>query len=245
MIFILLPVYNEEENLEVLLENIRSGMEARGYSYRIVAYNDGSTDTSYEILRMANERYPLDLIGKTENEGLGFAFKSLIYKVVELSKNNKDIAVVLDSDNTHNPEHIFHMVNKIRDGFDVAIASRYLIDSRIVGVSGFRQMLSLGASFVMRFLFPIKGVKDYTCGYRAYSLACLNLAVTRFGEHLIEEKGFACMAEMLIKLRTLDLLAVEIPLVLRYDYKGGTSKMNIARTVKRTLAMISKLYKIS
>ncbi|MBI4697988.1 MAG: glycosyltransferase family 2 protein [Nitrospirae bacterium] len=244
MIYILLPVYNEADNLEALFKNVRSGMESRGYPYKIIACNDGSSDDSYSILVASKGRYPLHVIGKSQNEGLGFALRSLLSEVVSQSTDDKDIAVVFDSDNTHNPEHIYHMVNKIRDGFDVAIASRYLRDSRIVGVSRSRRFLSLGASVIMRIVFPIRGVKDYTCGYRAYSMGSLKKAVKKFGDRLIEERGFACMAELLIKLRTLDLLAVEVPLVLRYDLKGGNSKMNVVNTVGSTLAMLVKLRRI-
>ena len=75
----------------------------------------------------------------------------------------------------------------------------------------------------MRILFPIKGVKDYTCGYRAYSINCLRRAYEKFGEHLIQEDSFACMAELIIKLRSINLSAVEIPIILRYDQKYGKS----------------------
>ena len=93
----------------------------------------------------------------------------------------------------------------------------------------------------MRLIFPIKGVKDYTCGYRAYSIQCIRMVKEKFGENLIEEKGFACMAELLIKLRTMNPLVVEIPLVLRYDQKGGVSKMNVHKTIYRTLKMLLRL----
>jgi dolichol-phosphate mannosyltransferase len=72
-------------------------------------------------------------------------------------------------------------------------------------------------------------------------VAILQKAFEKYGDRLIEETGFACMAELLIKLRSLDVLAVEVPLVLRYDQKSGTSKMNVLQTVKRTLSMISRL----
>src|SRR3972149_116247 len=210
MIYILLPAYNEGKALESLLKRIKTGMENRSFNYQVIAYNDGSTDNTLDIL----------------------------------NQNKDDIAVVLDSDNTHNPEHIYQMVNKIWDGFDVAIASRYLQDSRVVGVAQHRQFLSLGASWMMRILFPIRGVKDYTCGYRAYSLVCLRKAFEKFGDELVQEKGFACMAELLIKVRSLRVLAVEVPLVLRYDLKGGYSKMDILKTIKRTLLMLLRLKNI-
>lgn len=243
-IYILLPAYNEGESLNPLLSRIKRGMENRGFAYEVIVYNDGSTDNTLEVLRQNKSGIPLRVIGKHENEGLGLAFFTLIKEVIALSKDEDDIAVVLDSDNTHNPEHIYQMVNKIRDGFDVAIASRYLRDSRTVGLTLFRQLLSIGASWMMRVLFPIKGVKDYTCGYRAYRVECLKEAYKRFGDNLIEEKGFACMSELLIKLRAMKILAVEVPLILRYDHKEGESKMKIAKTIRRTLLMILRLREI-
>ena len=243
-IYILLPAYNEGKALEPLLKRIKTGMENRSFDYQVIAYNDGSTDNTLDILKLNKHGVPLKIIGKDQNEGLGFAFFSLIREVIKLSFDKDDIAVVLDSDNTHNPEHIYQMANKIRDGFNVAIASRYLKDSRIVGVTSFRQFLSIVASWMMRILFPIKGVRDYTCGYRAYSLECLRNAYEKFGDRLIEEKGFACMAELLIKLRSLRVLAVEVPLILRYDQKEGESKMEVIKTIKRTILMLLRLKRI-
>lgn len=243
-LYILLPAYNEGASLETLLNRIKTGMETRGFAYEVVIYNDGSTDNTLDVLNQNQYGIPMTIIGKERNEGLGFACFSLLKEAIRLSSNEDDIAVVLDSDNTHNPEHIYQMVNKIRDGFDVAIASRYLKDSRIVGVAPHRQFLSLGASWLMRILFPIRGVKDYTCGYRAYGIACIRKAFEKFGDSLIEEKGFACMAELLIKLRSMNILAIEIPLILRYDQKGGESKMKIAKTIKKTLLMLLKLKSI-
>ena len=244
MIYILLPVYNEASNLGMLLSRIKTGMERRKLSYQIIVYNDGSTDNSTEILKNGLRALPLKIIGKEQNEGLGFAFRSLLEEVMKLSASDDDIAVVQDADNSHNPEHIFHMEYKIRDGFDLVIASRYLADSRIVGVTRFRQLLSYCASWMMRILFPVKGVKDYTCGFRAYRVGFLKQAFEKFGDNLIGENGFSCMAELLIKLRRINVLAVEVPLVLRYDQKGGESKMEIFKTVKNTLRMLIRLLRI-
>ena len=243
-IYILLPAYNEGKALEPLLKRIKTGMENRSFDYQVIAYNDGSTDNTLDILKLNKHGVPLKIIGKDQNEGLGFAFFSLIREVIKLSFDKEDIAIVLDSDNTHNPEHVYQMVNKIRDGFDVAIASRYLRDSRIIGVTKLRQILSIGASWIMRILFPIKGVRDYTCGYRAYNITCLRKALDKFGDKLVEDKGFACMAELLIKLRSMHILAVEVPLILRYDQKKGESKMEIIKTIKRTLLMLLRLKNI-
>ena len=244
MIFVSLPLYNEADNIGILIDKIHRGLAKDSQPYMILAYNDGSTDSSQEILEQKKRAgIPLAILGMAENRGLGFGLLTLLkYAAANSQTPDEDIVVVLDSDNSHNPEHIAtHMLNKIRDGFDLVIASRYLTDSRIVGVSTFRQMLSIGASLMMRVLFPIKGVKDYTCGFRAYRVELLKRGFTAFGDNLITERSFACMAELLIKLGKLQILAVEIPILLRYDQKRGISKMNILKTVRRTLRMIIQL----
>lgn len=240
MIYVLLPTYNEEHSIEPLLLRIKKGMSKRNYQYSVVVYNDGSTDNTSEILKKNVYDIPLVIIGERENKGLGCAMKSLVNKVLELSTDDDDVAVVLDADNTHNPEHIFRMVDSISDGFDVVIASRFLKDSRIIGVPKYRNLLSIIASYLMKILFPIEGVKDYTCGYRAYRIEMLRDAKNDYGDSLITERGFACMAELLIKLRRMNILAVEVPLVLRYDRKGGESKMDVMKTIMKTLSMILK-----
>lgn len=244
MVFILLPVYNEEKNLPVLLERLDKEMQGIGFSYRVIAYNDGSNDGSLKILNKYNEYMPITVIGNERNMGLGVALDFLLKKVLSMSIDKDDIAVVLDSDDTHNPEHICLMTGKLKEGFDVVVASRYLAGSRVVGVSWPRQFYSIVASLLMRTLFPINGIKDYTCGYRAYTISCLRRAYAKFGEHLIEENSFACMAELIIKLRSLNIVAAEVPITLRYDQKYGRSKMNILKTIKRTLLMLHKFRKI-
>jgi len=241
MVFILLPIYNEERNLPTLLEKLNKEMQRRGFSYCVIAYNDGSNDSSLEILNKYKNSMPVTLIGEGKNRGLGVALDCLLKKTLGSSLSKEDIAVVLDSDDTHNPEHIYLMANKLRDGFDVVIASRYIPGSSIVGVSWLRQFFSIVASLLMRALFPIKGVKDYTCGYRGYTINCLRKAYEKFGDHLIEEESFACMAELLIKLRSINIIAVEVPIILRYDQKCGKSKMNIFKTIRRTLLMLHRL----
>jgi dolichol-phosphate mannosyltransferase len=245
LIYVLLPTYNEEHSIEPLLSRIKRGMTKRNYQYSVVVYDDGSTDNTAEILnKNVHGITSLVVIGEKENRGLGHAMNSLVNKTLKLSLDDDDVAVVLDADNTHNPEHIFRMVDNINDGFDVVIASRFLKNSRIVGVPKYRNLLSIVASYLMKVLFPIKGVKDYTCGYRAYRVGLLREAKNIYKDSLITEQSFACMAELLIKLRGMNILAVEVPLVLRYDRKGGESKMKIMKTIISTLSMILKFKRL-
>lgn len=82
--------------------------------------------------------------------------------------------------------------------------------------------------------------RDYTCGYRAYRAGVLRRAMSAFGDGLIEERGFVCMAELLIKLARLGARVAEVPLVLRYDLKRSRGKARIIPTIARYLLLVAR-----
>jgi dolichol-phosphate mannosyltransferase len=144
----------------------------------------------------------------------------------------------MDADDTHAPALMGQMLDRVEEGYNLVIASRYLPQSRIVGLSAFRAFLSWGAGLLFRFTFPIKGVRDYTCGYRAYQAGLLRAAFEKWGNDFINQPGFSCMVDILLRLSTLEPVVVEVPLLLRYDRKPGASKMNVRRTITQTLNLM-------
>jgi dolichol-phosphate mannosyltransferase len=145
----------------------------------------------------------------------------------------------MDADNSHMPGQILQMTRNIREGRDVVIASRFRPGAVVLGVPLYRRCLSLGVLAVSRICFPIRGVRDYSCGYRAYRADLLKQAITAYGENFFQrEGGFACMIGVLLRLKKLGAVFGEIPIVLRYDQKQGLSKMKIASTVYHTLRVL-------
>jgi dolichol-phosphate mannosyltransferase len=104
----------------------------------------------------------------------------------------------------------------------------------------FRRFLSFMAMILFRIIFPTRNVRDYTCGYRAYNVGIILSAFEHYGDSLISQRGFACMVDILLKLRAIDAIVTEVPLVLRYDRKAGASKMNVVTTIKDTLVLLAK-----
>ena len=87
----------------------------------------------------------------------------------------------------------------------------------------------------------ITNVRDYSTGFRCYHSSLLKRMASVYGEDkLVEESGFVCMLEVLLKLRAIGARATEIPYVLRYDLKTGVSKLRIWRTLKRYLAVVNR-----
>jgi dolichol-phosphate mannosyltransferase len=149
-----------------------------------------------------------------------------------------DVVVTLDSDNTHTPELILRMVRMVREGHDVVIASRFVRGSRVRGVPLSRRILSRVAAVMFKVAFPIPGVRDYTCGYRAYRAGLLQ-EVTAADPRFFDQDGFQVMVDILLKLRrNRDLIFGEVPLILRYDLKEGSSKMDVGGTIVSTLGLM-------
>jgi dolichol-phosphate mannosyltransferase len=239
MIYIVLPAYNEEETLSPLLEAIRENMEDSGLAYRAVVVNDGSTDSTADVVKGVSGSMPITLVEHERNKGLAEALKTGLLEARK-EASSKDIIITMDSDNTHAPGLIMSMVRMIREGHDVVIGSRYQSGARVIGVPVSRRILSFGASVVFRVLFPMKGVKDYTSGYRAYRAQVIKDMFDTYGEQFISEPGFSCMVDVLLKIREYPVIVGEAPLILRYDMKAGTSKMNVSRTIFDTLKLIGR-----
>jgi len=239
-VWIVLPAYNEERSLEPLLARIEDAMADTQLPFQVVVVDDGSTDGTVEVALDAAQRIPLRVEQHAVNEGLGAAIRDGLLRSCELA-DPRDVLITLDADNTHTPELILRMVRAVREGHDVVIASRFRPGSRIRGVSVMRRVFSLGASLLLRLLFPIQGVRDYTSGYRAYRAEVIQTSVKESGPEFFDQDGFQVMVDILLKLRrNRDLVFGEVPLILRYDMKDGSSKMDVGQTLKSTLSLVAR-----
>ncbi len=239
-IVLALPAYNEERGLPHVLENFRRAVGGAGYEIRAVVVDDGSTDGTAAVLEEWSERLPLSVTRHAVNRGLGETIRDAL-RLAALTSAPDDIVVTMDADNTHSPDLILEMIPLIREGYDVVIASRYRHGAAVLGLSGFRHLMSFGARVLYQLVFPIRGVRDYTSGFRAYRAAVLAEAFKRYGDALVTERSFASMAEILLKVARTGARIREVPMVLRYDLKGGASKMNVPRTVWKTLGLMARL----
>ncbi|MCL2413566.1 MAG: glycosyltransferase, partial [Bacteroidales bacterium] len=240
MLYIVLPAYNEEESIGKLLDRFEYYLQDSNIeNYRIVVVNDGSQDRTQEILLDYQKRLPLDIVLHEVNKGLGPTIRDGLLYASQAADDN-DIIITMDADDTHTPGLVYRMVNTMREGYDVVIASRYQKGARVYGLSLFREILSLGASYIFRIFMPIKGVRDFTCGYRAYRASVIKKAFEKFGDKFIDQQGFQAMVDIILRLRTMDVIFGEVPFILRYDMKQGASKMNVQATITKTLKLIWK-----
>jgi dolichol-phosphate mannosyltransferase len=236
MIVIVLPAFNEQDSIAILIQNIILLSKKRlDEEIKIVVVDDGSSDsTADRVDEIASN--DVVLIRHEKNKGLGEALKTGLLYGLNLSPE-VDVIVTMDSDNTHTPGLLMRMIMALDEGNDLVIASRYRPGSRVKGLSLYRQLLSVGMSYLFRLIFPISGVRDYSCGYRAYKADLLRKAFLKWDNSFISQSGFGCMVDILLKLDRLGAIMTEVPLILRYDYKHGKSKMKVIKTIRETIKL--------
>lgn len=226
MILILLPTYNEEKSIPRLMPKLQQTLCALQEEFIILVCNDGSTDGTQLLLEKYSKQMPIEVIRHNFNRGLGESSRDLFERASEIVKSG-DVIIRLDCDDTHEPEFIPAIVAKVRDGYDVVIASRFAPGGGQMGVSAYRAFISRGANLFMKVFFPITGLREYSCGFRGYRAEKIKEAISFYGNNFIQLKGlgFTCTLEKLVKLKLINARFGEVPFMLRYDQKQSASKM--------------------
>ena len=235
----LLPAYNEAASISDLVLQIQEVCRSNSLNFNITIVDDGSNDHTPKIVeQLAANDSSIQIIRNSKNMGLGFSIKRGL-KVISDNALPEDVIITMDADLTQEPKYITEMSKKIDSGADLVIASRYRKGSHTQGLSYHRHLLSIGASLFMLTLFPIKNVRDYSCGFRMYKSSVIKRAFLIWDDDFISETGFACMVEIAAKLKPIAKFD-EIPFVLKYDEKRKPSAMKILPTVKAYLRVMAK-----
>jgi dolichol-phosphate mannosyltransferase len=234
----ILPVYNEGKSIYNLIKKFNEISNV--YQITLIVVNDNSIDDSKKWIQKAIDEYTglnIHYEEHASNLGLAKALDTGFNYVFNIVKN-EDLIVTMDGDNTHNPYLIKSMVDKILEGADIVIASRYCEQSRIYGLNKIRIYLSQGARYLYSFIWNIKGVKEYTCLFRVYRGNIIINTMNHFNTNFIEESGFTCVPEILKKSSLFSKIIVEVPMILIYSEKIGASNMKILKTIGQTLKLL-------
>lgn len=239
MIYMVLPAYNEEEALPLLLERIAEVRHEQQFELEVYVVDDGSQDRTAEVVQVFSQANPwAHVLPHVQNQGLAQGLRTGFQQVLSVTAHEDDILITLDADNTQPPEYIVSMKEKITAGADVVVASRFQPGAKVYGVPFMRRVYSQVMSALFQIILPIKNIRDYSCGYRAYRVKALRLADDTYGADFITEDGFACMVEILVQLNRLqELQFEEVPFTLHYDWKPTPTKMKVLKTITETLAL--------
>ena len=239
MIYIFLPALNEALALPIVVNKFVNELNITKEKYQFIVLDDGSTDNMSQIAAELAIMYPLILLRHDENQGLGQTMiDGINYLITKISDD--DLIVTMDCDDTHDPKYLPAALKKIREGYDVILLSRFQKGGGQRGLSWFQNILSINAGRFLKILFPISGVREYSCNYRIYRGHILKKAKNIFGDRLVclSHMGFAVTPELLIKMRMLKAKISESPFVLRYDKKPTISTKRTLDTIKGYFALV-------
>jgi len=215
---IVLPTYNERENVKRLIPRIFQVFKENKIDGNIIVVDDNSPDGTADAVKELQEKYPIILIERPKKMGIGSAYITGFKKALE---NGSDIIFEMDADLSHDPKNIPNFIKKVDDGFDVVIGSRRTDGGRIIGWSWYRRLISWGGNFIGRCIVGINGVDDITSGYRAYRKDILK----RIDLEEIESNGYAFQLEMLGKFDKIGS-RLDITPIIFHDRYSGKSKLS-------------------
>jgi dolichol-phosphate mannosyltransferase len=224
--YFLVPVFNEELNIPTLHKEIVQVLPGLEKFYVFV--DDGSTDNTVKLLNELFAGHNFVVLGDGSNHGPGMAFNTGFEWVLDNSTDGLDKIITLEGDNTSSLEILSKMVAVSNAGFDLVLASVYAQGGGFDQTTFMRKLLSFAANQMFRFIFDIK-ILTLSSFYRIYNVSLVRGIKQKY-EVIIDEKGFICMLEILIKAIRLDASIIEVPMKLYSKKRAGKSKMKVFKT---------------
>jgi len=221
------PAFNEEANLPRLIEDLE-GRPELWKGGRVIVVDDGSKDRTPDVARAYRGPVPIELVQLAENAGPGRAFDIGFRRALELAPL-EGLIVTLEADSTSDLDAMEEMLATARSGADVVLASHHDA-GELVNVKPHRRFLSRAASYAIRRTAGLDA-RTVSSFFRVYRAAALRAAYEAHGDGLIREAGFACKAELLIKLDRMQARIAEVPVSLDWSKREGESKMRVLPTV--------------
>ena len=182
---IILPTYNEKDNISPLILGIQS--QLNNQEYEITVVDDDSPDGTWRIVQeLKKNDEKINLIRRRGRSGLTSAISEGI------DSSSGDIIVWMDADLSMPPEKIKDLLERVNDGYDLSVASRYVPGGGIVLIEKSQDsFLSAILSFVMNFVIQHlldSSFKDYTSGFIAVKKEVLENIKLRgdYGEYFID-----------------------------------------------------------
>lgn len=239
MIRFITPALNESPNLPRLFGRLESSLAAMGREGELVLVDDGSTDDTVQVAEAHRGRMAVRCVSHPTNLGPGAAFRTGFIAARSLHRPG-DLWCTLESDNTSDPAILSEMVRRAEGGADLVLASVYAPGGKVLGTSRTRKALSVWANTLMRSAFGLPDVHTFTSFYRLYRGDFMLKALDAWGDDLVAERGFTCMAELLVKLHRLGARIEEVPMVLDGNLRVGTSRMRIWKNMRAHLGLMQR-----
>ncbi len=211
---VVVPTYNEAENLPRLVGQIEETL--RGLSFKLIVVDDSSPDGTARVAEQLNAVHGNILVkSRRAKSGLGSAIQAGLRAALEME--DVESVLTLDADLSHDPGEIPKLLRASQQA-DLVQGSRYVEDGRAVGWSFRRRLVSCVANLVCRMLLRMS-VHDCTGNFRVYSRKCAEAIVSS-----AVERGFEWVVEALFIAKKHQLVVKEVPIAF-VNRKDGETKL--------------------
>jgi dolichol-phosphate mannosyltransferase len=236
-ITILIPTYNEAEGITRVVEKVEAVVgRIKSHEISIVVVDDSSPDGTGNIVKNLTLRYPnLGLFTNPKKVGLGAAYFAAMENVFK--EKDVDAVMEFDSDMSHDPEKIPEMIEKLDEGYDFAVGSRYIPGGGIPDNWGIlRKSLSVVGNIVAMVVFTNFRVRDWTGGFRVFK----RWVYEKIKPHVKEVRNYTFQISTLYWAIRCGAKVVEVPFHFT-DRTLGKSKMPKVEYIVSTLLYIVKV----
>jgi len=225
----IVPTYNESENIKALVTQLL----ALPTDILVIVVDDNSPDGTGDIADRLAEENPgrIEVIHRAGKLGLGTAYIAGFKRALA---GRADLICTMDADFSHNPRYIPDMVEKIGQGYDLVIGSRYVPGGGSRGCTFDRKLLSWGANAFARAVLGLRA-HDTTAGFRCYRREVLDSV--QLDE--IKASGYSFLIEMLHRVRRRGWQIGEVPIVFE-NRRLGTSKIS-RNEITRAMGTVLRL----
>jgi dolichol-phosphate mannosyltransferase len=215
LLSIVIPTYNESENIVPLVRQIAAAL--KGYDYEVVFVDDNSADGTAETIERLSAGYPVRVIVRKDEKGLASAV------VHGINNSTSEYVLVMDADLQHPPEVIPALIEKARSGVDVVIASRYVQGGGCQDWGLIRRIISRGALGLAHLFLPAtRPVNDPMSGFFMFNRRVVDGIV-------LKPAGYKILLEVLMEGNIESVTEVPFTFVNR---SGGESKLNARQQIE-------------
>jgi dolichol-phosphate mannosyltransferase len=217
--WVVLPTFNEVENIERIMEAIVAVLEeAAPAGFRVLVVDDDSPDGTGEVADVLAAGHPgIEVLHRTEREGLGRAYVAGFRHALA---GGAGYVMEIDADGSHDPRDLARLLTTVRDGSaDLALGSRYVDGGKITAWSLPRRITSRGGCWYARTLLGVD-VRDLTGGFKCFAAEVLE-TIDLEG---VRCSGYAFQVELTYRALCAGFRVEEVPITF-YDREHGSSKM--------------------
>ncbi len=225
-VVIIIPTYNERENIQVLIPELDQQFRLMDHECQLLVVDDNSPDGTAEAVRILQQKYHHLHLITGEKNGLGAAYIRGMKHAMEMLQ--ADVVFEMDADFSHKPEDVPRLMAEIDAGADFVIGSRYVPGGTIPKEWGWhRKLNSWGGNAVARNVAGIYGVRDCTAGFRSIRTSLLH----KIDLSDLRVQGYAFQVSLLHAAKTAGARIKEIPVDF-VERSRGESKLGLRDVIE-------------